>query len=81
MAQGRIAEVVKAVHALPLQMFYKAVLIFADTKSLAAFIEHIHLSGAVYGNEYTFVGYLTEEQIRVATREYGAYVRAARVGD
>ena len=79
--QRSIAEVVWAVYDLPLEMFYRVVLIFSDTKNLAAFVEYLLIAGEVYGNDYTFVGFLTEGQIRVARLELGAYVRAARVGD
>ena len=62
-------------------MFYRVVLIFADTERLAAFVEYLQISGQVYGNEYTFVGVLSEEQIRIARLMFGAYVRLARVSE
>lgn len=54
------------------------VLIFADTDSLAAFVEHIEVSGEVSNQEYSFVGNLTEEQIKSARLYFGAYVRVLR---
>ena len=62
-------------------MVYRVVLIFADITSLAAFVEQLEISGEVYGNEYTFVGVLTDEQIRIARLEFGAYVRVARISE
>ena len=59
-------------------MLYRVVLIFADTNSLAAFIEHIEVSGEVSNREYSFVGNLAEEQIKEARTSFGAYVRVLR---
>ena len=59
-------------------MFYRVILIFADTKDLAAFIEFVQVPGEVHGNEYSFIGILSEQQIRIARLQFGAYVRAAR---
>lgn len=58
-------------------MFYRVVVIFPDTNSLAEFVEWLESSGEIFGNEYTFVGNLTAEQIKGA-RNFGGYVRAAR---
>lgn len=58
-------------------MFYRVVVIFPDTNSLADFVEWLESAGEVHGNEYTFVGNLTAAQIKGA-RDFGAYVRAAR---
>ena len=71
-------EVVALLNALSLRMYYRVVLIFADTQSIAAFVEYLQLAGEVYGNEYMFVGTLTEDQIKIARQKFGAYVRVAR---
>jgi len=59
-------------------MLYRVVLIFPDTENLAGFVEHIETSGEVFGNDYTFVGNLTEEQVSFARRHFQAYVRLVR---
>ena len=59
-------------------MRYRVVLIFADTYNLAAFVEHIEVPGEVSTQEYSFVGNLTEEQIKAARLYFGAYVRVLR---
>lgn len=59
-------------------MLYRVVLIFADTKDLAAFVEYSQVPGEVNNREYTFVGNLNEEQIKTARFHFGAYVRVIR---
>jgi hypothetical protein len=60
-------------------MFYRVVLIFPETKNLSDFIEYLKVPGEVNSSEYTFVGYLTEDQIKIARSTFNAYVRAVRV--
>lgn len=60
-------------------MKFRVVLIFPDTTQLAAFLATLELSGEVDGAEYSFVGVLTEEQIRTARLQFQAYVRVLRV--
>jgi len=76
--EGGLPSLMGIAGHLPLEMFYRVVLIFADTERLAGFLEHLQTPGEVYGNDYTFVGILSEEQIRIARQQFGAYVRAAR---
>ena len=66
---------------ISLSMLYRVVLIFPDTVSLSDFIEYLEVPGEIDGREYTFVGELTEEQIRTARSSFGAYVRVARTID
>ena len=62
-------------------MHYRVVLIFPDTKSLADFIGYLEVPGEVDASIYTFVGNLTEEQIKMARSSFGAYVRLGRMLD
>jgi hypothetical protein len=59
-------------------MQYRVVLIFPDTESLADFIAQLEVLGEVNGQEYTFVGILSEGQIRTARQLFNAYVRVVR---
>lgn len=59
-------------------MLFRVVLIFPDTESLADFIGYLEVPGEISGKEYTFVGNLTEEQIKDARIRFGAYVRVVR---
>lgn len=60
-------------------MLFRVVLIFPDTKRLADFIEYLEVPGEVDGKEYSFVGNLTEEQIKTAQVSFNAYVRLLRI--
>jgi hypothetical protein len=60
-------------------MLYRVVLIFVDTKSLADFIEQVEEPGEFDGSIYTFAGTLNEEQIAIARKSFGAYMRLLRV--
>ena len=76
-----MVQLARILNCLPLQMFYRVVLIFADTKDLAAFVDYSRKAGQVYGSDYTFVGVLSEEEIRIAREKFGAYVRVAKINE
>ncbi|HEV7331823.1 MAG TPA: hypothetical protein VGN63_12360 [Flavisolibacter sp.] len=59
-------------------MLYRAVLIFPDQNSLADFIGQFEVPGETNNLETAFVGNLDEEQIKIACKTFGAYVRVAR---
>jgi hypothetical protein len=59
-------------------MLYRVVLIFPDTVSLADFVEYLKTPGEVDGREHTFVGNLSEEQIKTARLGFDAYVRVMK---
>lgn len=59
-------------------MLYRVILIFPNTKGIADFVEKAEAQGEIDGSIYTFTGTLNEEQINMARKSCGAYIRLLR---
>jgi hypothetical protein len=59
-------------------MFYRVVLFFPDVTRVADFMEKAEARGEVDTSIHTFAGTLNDEQITLARKSFGAYVRLLR---
>lgn len=58
---------------------YRVILIFGDVNDLADFVLSEEMSGVeVNSFECTLTGILTKEQVDIACKNYGAYIRVFR---
>jgi hypothetical protein len=60
-------------------MLFRVVLIFPNVKNLSGFVEQIEVAGEVDGSICTFAGTLNEEQVTIARKSFGAYIRLLRL--